>query len=488
MSGDNKLKKNFIYQFAYRILTVITPLITSPYLSRTLGAEKLGIYSGTYAYANYYILFAILGIEFYGSRSIAVYENDYSKRKATFWNIYSVQFFSSLLSILVYYLTFQICFSSDRKIICILQGLWVVASGLDINWYFFGKQDFKITVSRNIFIKIVSIICIFFFFFDESDLPKYVFIMAFSMVISQGLLWLFLFKDIGFSKPQLKEVCNNIKPILFLFIPVLAMSVFHIMDKSMVDILSDERNGGYYYNVDRLINIPLGLITGLSTVMLPRISKLANENNSDGTKAILYKSSELLFFLSCAVAFGLGSIANVFVPVFLGPGFDPCIKMIEIFIPIILIKAMSDFIRQQFLIPTKKDKLYVIAVICGAFANLISNYFLILKKGALGAVIGTFIAETVVLLIELIGTRKNINFIYMFTKHSFYFLCGLIMFGVVKLTEIYFNIKGIVLLIIMIVSGGFSYLLISLIYWLNSKNSIFKSYVNKISILKSRRN
>lgn len=60
----NKLKKDFAFQFAYRILTVITPLITSPYLSRTLGPEKLGIFSGTYAYANYFILFSILGIEF----------------------------------------------------------------------------------------------------------------------------------------------------------------------------------------------------------------------------------------------------------------------------------------------------------------------------------------------------------------------------------------------------------------------------------------
>lgn len=85
----------------------------------------------------------------------------------------------------------------------------------------------------------------------------------------------------------------------------------------MVDLLSTEANSGYYYNVDRLVNLPLGLITGIGTVMMPRISKLAHEKDSFGTVALLKKSSELTIFLASAIAFGIGSISNTFVPVFL---------------------------------------------------------------------------------------------------------------------------------------------------------------------------
>ena len=206
----NKLKKDFAYQFIYRFLLVITPLITSPYLARTLGAEKLGIYSGTYAYANYYILFAILGIEFFGNRSIAVVSENKEQCRNSFWNIYVIQFVAAVLAIAIYYGTFSIIHDESRRLVCLLQGLWVVASGLDINWYFFGKQEFKLTVTRSIVIKIISIICIFVFVHSAEDLPKYVFIMAFSMVLSQGILWFFLIKDIGFCKPQWNEVRKNI--------------------------------------------------------------------------------------------------------------------------------------------------------------------------------------------------------------------------------------------------------------------------------------
>ena len=476
----NKLKKDFAFQFIYRFLLVITPLITSPYLARTLGAEKLGIYSGTYAYANYYILFAILGIEFFGNRSIAVVAENKEQCRHSFWNIYAIQFIASIFAILVYYGTFGFLHDESRRLVCLLQGLWVIASGIDINWYFFGKQEFKLTVTRSIVIKILSIICIFLFVHGAEDLPKYVFIMAFSMVLSQGILWFFLIKDIGFCKPQWNEVRKNVKPILLLFIPVLAMSVFHIMDKTMVDMLSDEANGGYYYNVDRLVNIPLGLITGLGTVMLPRISRLSNDNDSEGTLTILKKSSELSLFLTAAVAFGLGAIAKTFVPVFFGDGYLPCIRMIEVFVPIIVIKAISDFIRQQYLIPSKKDRLYVIAVICGALVNLVANYILILKYGALGAVIGTFIAEAVVLIVEILGTIHEINFPRIFSRNGFYIFIAIIMTAIVKILENTVQMSGIWKLVLLLIVGGSSYLLCCLVYWTKAKESIFKGPVKKI--------
>ena len=53
---DNKsisVKKNFIYNVVYQMLLIILPLITAPYIARTLGAEGVGIYSYTYSVAQY---------------------------------------------------------------------------------------------------------------------------------------------------------------------------------------------------------------------------------------------------------------------------------------------------------------------------------------------------------------------------------------------------------------------------------------------------
>ena len=70
------LKKNFIYNVVYQMLLIILPLITAPYIARTLGAEGVGIYSYTYSVAQYFLLFAMLGISNHGNRSIAAVRED----------------------------------------------------------------------------------------------------------------------------------------------------------------------------------------------------------------------------------------------------------------------------------------------------------------------------------------------------------------------------------------------------------------------------
>ena len=88
----NKLKRNLSLQTIYQIVVTITPLITSPYLSRKLGVESLGIYSYTYSIINYFMLFCMLGIINYGTRTIASLKKE-DDEKSILSEIYALQLF-----------------------------------------------------------------------------------------------------------------------------------------------------------------------------------------------------------------------------------------------------------------------------------------------------------------------------------------------------------------------------------------------------------
>ena len=68
MKSENK---NFLYNVIYQIFIFIVPLITTPYISRVLGASNIGIYSYTYSIVYYFMLATMLGINNYGARTIA---------------------------------------------------------------------------------------------------------------------------------------------------------------------------------------------------------------------------------------------------------------------------------------------------------------------------------------------------------------------------------------------------------------------------------
>ena len=88
MAKQKSITKNYIYNLFYQILIIIVPLITTPYLSRVLGAENIGIYSYTLSITTYFILLGSLGVSTYGQREIAYVRDD--KKLTT--KIYSPNF------------------------------------------------------------------------------------------------------------------------------------------------------------------------------------------------------------------------------------------------------------------------------------------------------------------------------------------------------------------------------------------------------------
>lgn len=98
--------KNYMYNLAYQILILILPVLTTPYISRVLGAENIGIYSYTLSISSYFILFGSLGIVLYGQREIAYNQEDRKKCTITFWEIFLLRMITMTISLLIFYFTF----------------------------------------------------------------------------------------------------------------------------------------------------------------------------------------------------------------------------------------------------------------------------------------------------------------------------------------------------------------------------------------------
>ena len=90
--AKKSIAKNYIYNMIYQVLILVLPLITTPYLSRVLGAEGIGIYSYTYSIVTYFILFGSLGVALYGQREIAYAQENATVRKKVFVEIVIFRF------------------------------------------------------------------------------------------------------------------------------------------------------------------------------------------------------------------------------------------------------------------------------------------------------------------------------------------------------------------------------------------------------------
>lgn len=407
MSDHNNLMKNYILNSLYQVLVIMIPLIMTPYLTRTLGSEGLGKYAYYYSYAYYFTLFSMLGIPNYGNRTIAKVSRNRGQRAKVFWEIYKLQIASALCTIVIYS-AFVHYFLKDNRIAWMLWG-YVFAYVFDISWFFFGMEQFKVTLVRNFMIKIITIFFVLIMVESENDVYKYALITSIGTLFAN--LILFPKAKAFLTAPNRSEIRSgkHIKRILILFIPCLAVSIYTVMDKIMLGTMTQMNEVGFYESSERIIKLPLVFVTSLGTVMLPRISNLLSLNEKEKSDNYLYKSIIFMMFLSNSMCFGIVAVADVFVPVFFGSGFEECISILTILMPSCIFLAFANVIRTQYLLPHEMDRQYVFALLMGAVTNLGLNLLLIPRYASVGASIGTLITEIIVCFFQCFSVRQYIS-------------------------------------------------------------------------------
>lgn len=471
------VKKNFAYNISYQILIMILPLITTPYISRVIGAEGVGLQSYTFSIVNYFMIFIRLGINNHGNRSIAISRDSKDECSKVFINIYSVQLFMAILMSIIY-VAYVMCYASEYKVLFIIQYIYILSAMLDINWFFFGLEKFKLTVTRNTIIKIISVMSIFIFVKNQNDLYKYSFILAIGQFISQLILWPFLLKEINLKKPSLDGVKEHIKPILTLFIPVIAISIYNLMDKIMIGSISNMAQLGLYENSEKIIAIPVCIITALGTVMLPKMSNLQSKGNNKESKKYISLSMNFAMLVSIGSVFGLMGVSPNLIPIFLGEEFKDAIDLVSILSIAVLFLSWANVIRTQFLIPNKRDKVFVKSTIYGAIVNLTCNLLLISRFGAMGAAVGTVLSEAIVALYQTLSVRKELDIRGYISKALLYIIPGMVMYFVVSYIGARFS-SSVITLVIQVGMGLITYLSIVLIIMGITKDKLLMNIINK---------
>lgn len=470
----NNIKKNFIYNISYQILILIIPFITTPYVSRVLGAEGVGTYSYTYSIAYYFMTFALLGINSYGNRLVAKVRDDKNKLSKEFLSLYTLQIVTSVIMIILYYIYIAI-FEKEYLQIAIIQSIYVWSAVFDINWFFQGLEKFKLIVVRNSFIKLASLILIFIFVKNINDLWKYVLILSLGTLFSQIILYTFLRKYIKLTKIKFTDVKKHIKLVLILFIPVVAVTFYKVMAKTMLGNLSTITEVGYYENAEKVINVPISIITAIGTVMLPSISNLISKGEEEKVEGYLYKMTKFMYFLVIPMTLGIILVSDNFVNLYLGSEFDKSSIILKILSISMIFSSTANVLRTQYLIPKEKDRGYVVSVILGAIVNFIFNMIFINYWQAMGAAIVTVMAEATVAIAQLVYVRKQVNIKSILTSSIKYILVGMIMFGVCMLYNL-IELQPILELLLQIATGVIVYVGILFI----TKDEFIIEIINKI--------
>ena len=165
--GRGKVVKNYIYNTLYQILVMLTPLITTPYVSIVLCFGDIGDLQSFPTRASSDLLVGNVGTNLYGQREIAYFQNSPRERSIVFWEIEIFRLITVGICTVVYFFIF--CLRGQYSLVYFVLSFEVISTAFDISWLYMGMENFKLTVIRNTIIRLTGVVCIFIFVKSSDD-------------------------------------------------------------------------------------------------------------------------------------------------------------------------------------------------------------------------------------------------------------------------------------------------------------------------------
>ena len=421
------IKTNYFYNLAYQLFAMITPLITTPYVSRVLSSDGIGQFTFSSSIISYFSMFASLGFAVYAQREIAKYQGDKEKQSIVFREILICKAISGAVCLIVCWLMIVLGLFQSYTLLVAISSVEIVSVTLNISFFFQGNENFRIIAIRDFAVRSIGVSLIFLFVKSKDDLWIYALCMAGTTLLSALSLWPYMKKDILKCRLSQLRPARHILPAVRLFIPTIAISVFMILDKTLIGILipgdleicsSDgttvikhiaDIENGYYGQSEKIIQMSLMVLASLGTVMLPRNARELEQGRQDIFFRNITHAIEFVFFIGAPISAGLMAIASNFSPWFFGEGYEKVPVLMVIFAFIVIPSGLGNVFGKQYLIPKGEDRKYTLAYVSSAVVNLILNIILIPKYLSYGAAVASVIAEIIAPAIMLWFIRKSIN-------------------------------------------------------------------------------
>lgn len=473
---NNSLKFNIILSSIHQLLTLFLPLVTAPYVSRVLGAEGTGIFSYTSSIQAYFTLFAALGTGVYGVREIARKRNNKKQYSTLFWEIELLTVLTSSVAIILWLL--WAIFSKEFQLIYLILTLNLFAVLFDISWFYTGLEQFVYTIGLNALFKIFGTIAIFTFIKEPSDLNTYIFIIASTSLLSSISLWIYLPKILVKVSLNTLSLKGHLKQTLIYFVPTIATSIYTVLDKTMIGVITQNANeNGYYEQATKIINILKSItFTALNSVLGARIAYLFSEKKYDEIKSRIALSLDFIFFIGMAFFFGLLSVSETFVPIFFGQGYDQVIYLLYVFSPIVVIIGVSNCLGSQYYTPAGLRSQSAKYIIIGSVFNLLLNLVFIPVFRSKGAVISSVLAESLITFLYVKNSNGYVDFKQLASYFNPRFIAGFIMYLIVLFIKQYLP-NDLLGLLIQVLIGGMTYFMITYL----QKDNILQILKAKIS-------
>ncbi len=410
MEKQKSLKKNTFFSFLNSFSKLFFPFITFPYASRILHAEGIGQVNFATNTVNIFSLIAGLGISSYATREAARLRDNRFELSKFCKEMFCINFVSMLIAYTLLFLSLLfIPKLQNYNVLILITSIYIFFSAIGFEWLYKAEEEFQYITIRSLIFKFLGLFFLFLFVRSEGDTIEYAIFGIFTSVTTDICNLFYTRKYIDLRIKVKLELKKHLKYIFTFFGMGLVTSLYTIFDTIMLGFLTTDVQIGYYTAATKFNKLTVGLLTSISAILLPRLAYYLSNNEDEKFYKLFEKSLSIIIMLAVPTTIGLIVLAKPLLLLFVGQEYEPAIIAMNTISPIIISISIASVTGTQVLPALNKEKVSLLSYIIGAVTNVTMNLIFIPKYGALGAAIGTLVAETSVTFTQIIFLRKLIS-------------------------------------------------------------------------------
>ena len=419
---EDRTRTNVLINIARTLVLTILSFMTFPWVCRYLGSAQVGIYTWCNTFVLYFLVLAKIGIPNLAIRECVKVKDDKEKLSNKVQTFFLIQLVTTVISFaLMCTLVFSIKEFHNNNEIIFLLSINFLSGAFSFEWLFIAlEKQFYMSV-RSIIVLALSTLLIIIFVTNPSDIYIYAFITAGVTLLTTIINLVYASKYISLKKTMPYSVKEYFKPLLVLCSISLIISFYNQTDTFILGFIDESKKEVASYSVGiKGIDVIIGVITALSTVFIPRAAICyAQEDKKYFNRLNSYSINICLFIVLPAIA--TMTILSKPITALISGNYDFNPELGYVNAPIVLIilssimitYSLSDIIYGQILLPMKKEKYYLFALLGGTILNIVFSIvfgkYVFKNNPAIGVAVGTSVTDLLILIFLVSVSWKHIR-------------------------------------------------------------------------------
>ncbi len=453
------------------------PLFTSMYVSRILLPAGVGKVAAAQNLVSYFVTIAALGLPSYGVREVAKVRENKLERNRLFTELWSINFVSTTIIAVGFYILIYLNVGTKGDwLLYSVCGLAIVFNYLNIDWAYRGLEEYGFITGRNLTIRVISFISLFFLVRTREHYINYALVTSLAGGANYVVNVIHARRLFGLDFKRLK-IRRHIMPLAIIACSIFLTNIYNKIDVTMLNYMTSDEAVGYYAYAQKTVNIIITVTNAVTAAMLPRLS-FCYENNKEEFYKLLNIGFEAICLMSLPLAAGLFLLSTQAVELLYGKAFAPAALSIRLMCPLIIIKSFGDLFCYQLSYSTKNERIVIPAAAAASVINIIANAIFIPVLLQNGAVLASVFSELVTNTVQFVYMKKKLDIRVKSKAIRMACLSTAIMIVSIILI-MHIEMPGAASIILEVLGGAIIYILVNLAL----KNEIMLEIINKIKDL-----